>query len=100
MKIFYDRLSKEEKKELKKSIKGSKFGSLYKKINYYLVLCYGCIFLIIVDIYFRFYFSGKTLDYIVDAIIMLAVFMFYYKLLKVKETTLNKYALEEKKKKK
>ena len=52
MKIFYDRLSKEEKKELKKSIKGSKFGSLYKKINYYLVLCYGCFFLIIVDIYF------------------------------------------------
>ena len=100
MKIFYDRLSKEDKKELKKNIKGSKFGSLYKKINYYLVLCYGCFFLIIVDIYFRFYFSGKTLDYIVDAIIMLAVFMFYYKLLKVKETTLNKYALEEKKKKK
>lgn len=98
MKIYYDRLSKEEKKEIKKNIKNSKFVSLYKKINYYLFLCYGCFFLIIVDIYFRFYFNGKTLDYIVDAIIMLAVFIFYYKLLKLKETTLNKYALEEKKK--
>ena len=68
-----------------------------KKINYYLFLSYGCFFLIIVDIYFRFYFNGKTIDYIVDAIIMLAVFIFYYKLLKIKETTLNKYALEEKK---
>lgn len=98
MKIYYDRLSKEEKKALRKKIKNSKFGSLYKKINYYLFLSYGCFFLIIVDIYFRFYFNGKTIDYIVDAIIMLTVFIFYYKLLKLKETTLNKYALEEKKK--
>lgn len=98
MKIYYDRLSKEDRKELRKNIKNSKFGSLYKKLNYYIFLCYGCFFLIVSDIYFRFYFNGKTLDYVVDAIIMLAVFIFYYKLLKIRETTLNKFALEEKKK--
>ena len=73
MKIYYNRLSKEEKKSLKKNIKNSKFNDLYKKVNYYLFLTYGCFFLVISDVYFRYYFSGKTIDYIVDAIIIIGL---------------------------
>ena len=91
MKTYYNRLSSEEKKSLKKNIKNSKFNDLYKKVNYYLFLTYGCFFLVIADVYFRYYFSGKTIDYIVDAIIIIGLLIFYYKLLKLKETTLNKY---------
>ena len=100
MKTYYNRLSSEEKKSLKKNIKNSKFNDLYKKVNYYLYLTYGCFFLVIADFYFRYYFNGKTIDYIVDAIIIIGLLIFYYKLLKLKETTLNKYALDEKKKNK
>ena len=66
MKTYYNRLSSEEKKSLKKNIKNSKFNDLYKKVNYYLFLTYGCFFLVIADVYFRYYFSGKTIDYIVE----------------------------------
>ena len=73
MKTYYNRLSSEEKKSLKKNIKNSKFNDLYKKVNYYLFLTYGCFFLVIADVYFRYYFSGKTIDYIVDAIIIIGL---------------------------
>ena len=73
MKTYYNRLSSEEKKSLKKNIKNSKFNDLYKKVNYYLFLTYGCFFLVIADVYFRYYFNGKTIDYIVDAIIIIGL---------------------------
>lgn len=97
MKIYYNRLSKDEKKSIKKSIKKSKFGELYKKINLYIYMVYSCFFLVIADVYFRYYYGGKTIDYVVDAIIIVGMLIFYYRLIKLKEDTLNKYALETKK---
>lgn len=97
MKIYYNRLSSEEKKNIRKEIKKSKFKELYKKLNLYIYMVYSCFFLVIADVYFRYYFSGKTIDYIVDAIIVIVLLIFYYKLIKIKEDTLNKYALEVKK---
>lgn len=97
MKIYYNRLSSEEKKNIRKEIKKSKFKDLYKKLNLYIYMVYSCFFLVIADVYFRYYFSGKTIDYIVDAIIVIVLLIFYYKLIKIKEDTLNKYALEVKK---
>lgn len=97
MKIYYNRLSSEEKKNIRKEIKKSKFKDLYKKLNLYIYMVYSCFFLVIADVYFRYYFSGKTIDYIVDAIIVIVLLIFYYRLVKIKEDTLNKYALEVKK---
>lgn len=97
MKIYYNRLSSNEKKNIRKEIKKSKFKDLYKKLNLYIYMVYSCFFLVIADVYFRYYFSGKTIDYIVDAIIIIVLLIFYYRLIKIKEDTLNKYALEVKK---
>lgn len=97
MKTYYNRLSSEEKKNIRKNIKKSKFKDLYKKLNLYIYMVYSCFFLVIADVYFRYYFSGKTIDYIVDAIIIIVLLIFYYRLIKIKEDTLNKYALEFKK---
>lgn len=97
MKTYYNRLSSEEKKNIRKNIKKSKFKDLYKKLNLYIYMVYSCFFLVIADVYFRYYFSGKTIDYIVDAIIIIVLLIFYYRLIKIKEDTLNKYALDVKK---
>ena len=58
MKTYYNRLSSEEKKSLKKNIKNSKFNDLYKKVNYYLFLTYGCFFLVIADVYSRCHYNN------------------------------------------
>lgn len=99
MKNYYNRLSREEQKAIKKEIKNNKKWDIYKRINIYSILTYGCLIFIIFDIYFNYYTKGAKYNYIIDSIIIVSLVLFYYKLIKTKDDILNKFALEKKKNK-
>lgn len=98
MKKYYNRLTKEEQKIIKKEIKNSEYKTTYKKFNIYLIYTLIALLLIILDIYFRYYYNGKTIDYIIDIILLIILTIFYLKVTNMKENYLNKYALTKRKK--
>ncbi len=98
MKKYYNRLTKEEQKNIKKEIKNSEYKTTYKKFNIYLIYTLIALLLIILDIYFRYYYNGKTIDYILDIILLIILTVFYLKVTYMKENYLNKYALSKRKK--
>ena len=99
MKKYYNRWTKEEQKAIRKEIKKDKKWDIYKRINIYSYLTYGCLIFIIFDIYFNYYTNGAKYNYIIDALIIVSLVLFYYKLVKTKDDVLNNYALEKKKNK-
>ena len=99
MKNYYNRLTKEEQKAIKKEITKDKKWDIYKRINIYSYLTYGCLIFIIFDIYFNYYTNRAKYNYIIDALIIVSLVLFYYKLVKIKDDVLNKFALEKKKNK-
>ena len=80
-------------------IKKDKKWDIYKRINIYSYLTYGCLIFIIFDIYFNYYTNGAIYNYVIDALIIVSLVLFYYKLVKTKDDVLNKFALEKKKNK-
>lgn len=100
MKNYYNKLNKEKQKEIKLSIKKSHYKDVIKRINMYILMSYLSIGIVICDIYFRYYFNGKKIDYIIDSILIIAMLLYSLKLYKTKDKVLNNYALELKKEKK
>lgn len=98
MKKYYNRLTKEEQRNIKKEIKTSENKVTYNKFNIYLIYTIISIIIVILDIYFRYYYNGKTIDYIIDIILLIILIIFYLVINNMKETYLNKYALSKRKK--
>ena len=97
MKNYYNRLDKEKRKEIRSAVKES--NPTYKKINIYLLLAYLSIGFVVFDINFRYFYEGKLFDYILDGLLLVMLVIFCYKLNKLKDDMLNKYALKTKKSK-
>lgn len=98
MKKYYNRLTKEEQRNIKKEIKTSENKVTYNKFNIYLIYTIISMIIVILDIYFRYYYNGKTIDYIIDIILLIILIIFYLVINNMKETYLNKYALSKRKK--
>lgn len=96
MKTKYERMTKEEKKNVYKIFKTEKV-EISKKLNKMFILCYiGTIYGFI--IFFYDYFITKSkLNYILDIIVFIFCILALLKLNSLKKDLLNKFVLENKK---
>ena len=101
MKTKYDRLSKNERKDLFNKYKCEK-KDIVNKMNKMFILCYiGIIYSVCVFIYDLFYKHGR-INYILDIIIFIFCLIAVFKMYSVKKNLLNDYLIkidEETKKK-
>lgn len=99
MKMFYERMSKEEKRELYKEYKNEKV-SFSKKMEKMFLLCYlGIGYALIVFIY-DFFYKKSTIGYILDIVVFLFCLLALFKLISIKKELLNNFALKKDKEKK
>lgn len=99
MKTKYERMTKQEKKELYKEYKKEKsiFASKMEKM---FILCnlgigYGMLMFI-----YDFFYKKSTVSYILDIIVFIFCLLALIKVISIKKELLNKYAIEKDKKRK
>lgn len=93
MKTKYERMSKEEKKELYKEYKKEK-DVFAKKMEKMFILCYvGVIYGIVMFIY-DFFFKKSTIAFILDTVVVVFCLIAVLKLYSTKKELLNNYALK------
>lgn len=94
MKTFYERMSREEKKNLYKEYKKEK-GSFSKKMEKMFLLCYiGVIYSVVVFVY-DFFFKKSTIGYLLDIIVFIFCLLALFKLISTKKELLNNFALKK-----
>lgn len=93
MKIYYDRLSKEDKKELLNKYKVDK-KEMYKKMNNMFILCYVCIIVGIVVLIYDCFFNKNITNFVIDIIITIFGIVSLLKMNSYKRELLNKFALD------
>lgn len=99
MKTFYERMSREEKKNLYKEYKKEK-GSFSKKMENMFLLCYiGVIYSVVVFVY-DFFFKKSTVGYVLDIIVFIFCLVALLKIHLIKKELLNNYALKNRNNKK
>ncbi len=99
MKTFYERMSKNEKRELYKEYKIEK-ATFSKKMEKMFLLCYlGMGYALMVFIY-DFFYKKSTVSYILDIIVFVFCLLALFKLISTKKDLLNNFALKKDKEKK
>lgn len=99
MKTFYERMSREERRELYKEYKNEK-ASFSKKMEKMFLLCYlGIGYALVVFIY-DFFYKRSTVGYILDIIVFVFCLLALFKLINTKKELLNNFALRKDKEKK
>lgn len=99
MKTFYEKMSKDQKRELYKEYKSEKI-SFSKKMEKMFLLCYlGIGYSLIVFIY-DFFYKKSTVSYILDIIVFVFCLLALLKLISIKKELLNNFALKKDKEKK
>lgn len=100
MKTKYERMSKEEKKELYNKYKVEK-KDLAKKMNNMFILIYVGIFYSIIVFMYDFFYKNSRINYILDIVIFIFCLLAFLKVFNIKKELLNNYAvkLDDKRKK-
>lgn len=94
MKTKYERMSREEKKELYKEYKVEKktFASKMEKMFLlcYLGVLYGCLTFV-----YDFFYKKSTVGYVLDIVVLVFSIIALLKVISIKKDLLNKYALKK-----
>ena len=99
VKTFYERMSRESKKQLYKEYKKEK-SSFSKKMEKMFLLCYlGLGYALLVFIY-DFFYKRSTVSYILDIVVFVFCLLALFKLISTKKELLNNFALKKDKEKK
>ncbi len=93
MKTKYERMSKEEKKELYNKYKVEK-KELVKKMNNMFILVYVGIFYSLVAFIYDFFYKSSKVGYIMDIVIFVFCLLAFLKVFNIKKELLNNYALK------
>ena len=99
MKTKYERLSKQEKKEVYKIFKVEK-SSLAKKMRNMFLLIYAGIFYSILAFIYDFFYTQSMFSYILDIIVFIFCFVALLRVLYMKKDLLNDFVLKKDKEKK
>lgn len=97
MKTKYERMSREEKRKLYINYKKEK-SSFCKKLENMFVLCYLGIGYGIFMFIYDFFFKSNKLSYILDIIVFVFCLLALLKIISIKKSLLNRYAIEQDKK--
>lgn len=93
MKTKYERMSREEKKELYKKYRLEKSEVAKKMENMFLLCGIGIDFSVLMFIY-DYFFRKSKINYILDIIIFIFCLIVYFRIYYVKKELLNNYALK------
>lgn len=93
MKTRYERMSKEEKKELYNKYKVEK-KDLAKKMNNMFIVIYVGIFYSLVAFIYDFFYKSSRINYILDIVIFIFCLLAFLKVFNIKKELLNNYALK------
>lgn len=93
MKTKYERMSREERKELEKKYKLEKSEFVKKMENMFLLCGIGIGFSVLMFIY-DYFFRKSKINYILDIIIFIFCLIVYFRIYYVKKELLNNYALK------
>ena len=94
MKTKYERMSKEEKKELFNKFKEEK-QTLYKKFRNMFILCYVGIVYSVLVFFYDFFIKHSKLNFIIDIIIFVFCLIALLKIYSMKKEVLNNFALKK-----
>ena len=97
--IYYKRLTKEEKREVKKSFLASEDCKLYKKANRIFIISIIGIIFACAAVTFDYIYKTSVINYVMDGLLFIFSAIFIYRMTKFKDNEINKYALKNKKKK-
>ncbi len=95
MKLYYQRLSREEKKEVKKEFLNEKESIVYKKANNLIFASLGGIIIAIVSIVINYINKVKLLGYIADGILLVFCIIVFLAFMNAKLKEINKYAIKK-----
>lgn len=93
MKTKYERMSREEKKELYNKYKVEK-KDLAKKMNNMFIVIYVGIFYSLVAFIYDFFYKSSRINYILDIVIFIFCLLAFLKVFNIKKELLNNYALK------
>ena len=99
MKNKYERMSKEEKKELINQYKIEK-DVFYNKMKKMFILCYIGIIYGVGSFCYDFFYKNSKLAYVLDIIVLIFCLLALFKVSSIKNDLLNKFALKKDKERK
>ncbi len=97
MKLYYDKLTKEEKNAVKKEFIQTEESKVYKKANKMVIFCVIGVLISILAGTFDFIYKTGILNYIIDGFLFLFSIIVLFRMQKIKKNLLNKYAVSNKK---
>lgn len=95
--IYYKRLTKEERKEVKKKFLESEDSKLYKKANKIFIISIIGILFSCFAVAFDYIYKTGTINYVMDGLLFVFSGYFIYRMNKFKNNEINKFALDNKK---
>ncbi len=97
MKVYYDKLSKEEKEKVKLEFSKENDYKVYKKTEKIIVFCILGIIVSIASGIFDYIYRTGILNYIIDGFLFLFSVIVFFRMQNIKKNMLNKFALSKKK---
>ncbi len=95
MKVYYDKLSKEEKKNTKIEFINDENYKIYKKSNTIVIFCIFGLIVSIVSVIFDFIYKTGILNYVIDGLLFVFSLIVLFRMQSIKKRLLNNYALQK-----
>ena len=96
MKVYYDKLSKEEKEKVKIEYKNSEESKVYKKASKIIIFCLLGILISFIAGGFDYIYKTGTLNYIIDGFLLLFSIIVLIRMIMIRKNLINKFALSKK----
>ena len=93
MKVYYDKLSKEEKKIVKEKYKSSDDSRVYKKAAKIIIFCILGVLVSIIAGVFDYIYKTGTLNYVIDGFLLIFSVIVLIRMLIIRRKLINKFAL-------
>lgn len=97
MKVYYDKLTKEEKGNIKKEFLETDEKKVYTKASKIVIFCIIGIVISIISGVFDYIYKTGIINYVIDGFLFLFSIIVLFRMQKIKKNLLNRFAISKKK---